>query len=341
MSRFLKVVVNIILLGAILVAASLLIPPVAGITTAIVDDETMDTNLALGSVTYAKPTPVSELALGDKILEKGSNSIHIYRLDAQGETVGNFTVTDVNETGSEAKQVELSESANKVLLTVPYIGYAALALQTTEGMIIIGLGVVFIIILFVLAEVWKRDEDADMPGYDIYRDEDEELTRRERRAIEKQEKRSEKQRRKEEKRRAKGFIDDDEEEDEEEELPVRRQQPERAKQKTPEPVPERTADPQGSLISSGDTVDIAEQLSKELSGMGSTPQTEATEQMAAAVQEAAAVVEEPVQKKPVELAIPVYSAEELLEKAEQAGDKPEVRKDEDTGVTFLDYSDIL
>lgn len=63
--------------------------------------------------------------------------------------------------------------------------------------------------------------------------------------------------------------------------------------------------------------------------------------MAAAVQEAAAVTDEPVRNKPVELAIPVYSAEELLKKAEQAGDKPEVKKDEDTGVTILDYSDIL
>lgn len=341
MSRFLKVVVNIILLGAILVAASLLIPPVAGITTAIVDDETMDTNLALGSVTYAKPTEVSELSLGDKILEKGNNSLHIYRLDTQGESAGSFTVTDVNETGGEAKQVELSESANKVVLTVPYIGYAALALQTTEGMIIIGLGVVFIIILFILAEVWKRDEDADMPGYDIYRDEDEEPTKRELKAMKKQEKRKEKQRRKEEKKRAKGFIDEDEEEDDEEEMPVRSRQPERPKKKVPDSEPEMSAEPEGSLMAGGDTVDIAEQLSKELSGMANAPQTEATEQMAAAVQEAAAVIDEPVQNKPVELAIPVYSAEELLEKAEQAGDKPEVKKDEDTGVTFLDYSDIL
>ena len=335
MSRFLKVVVNIILLGAILVAASLLVPPIAGITTAIVDDETMDTNLDLGSVTYAKPTPVEELAVGDRILEKGNNSIHIYRLDSAGETAGSYTVTDVNETSGETRQVELSESANKVLLTVPYIGYAALALQTTEGLIIIGLGVVFIIILFILAEVWKRDEDADMPGYDIYRDEDEELTKRELKALKKQERREEKKRRKAEKKRAKGFIDDDEEDGEEEELPVRRPQPEREK----EPEPQR--EPQGSLISSGDTVDIAEQLSKELGTMGSAPETGAKEQVAAAVQEAAAVTDEPVRNKPVELAIPVYSAEELLKKAEQAGDKPEVKKDEDTGVTILDYSDIL
>lgn len=339
MSRFLKVVVNIILLAAILVAASLLIPPVAGITTAIVDDETMDTNLDLGSVTYAKPTEVSELSLGDKILEKGNHSLHIYRLDTQGDTAGSFTVTDVNEPGGEAKQVELSESANKVILTVPYIGYAALALQTMEGMIIIGLGVVFIIILFILAEVWKRDEDADMPGYDIYRDEDEELTKRELKAMKKQEKRKEKQRRKEEKKRAKGFIDEEEDDEDEEETPVRVRQSDSPVKRVPDP--EMPEEPEDGLMSGGDTVDIAEQLSRELSGLGSAAQSEATEQMTAAVQEAAAVIDEPVQNKPIELAIPVYSAEELLEKAEQAGDKPEVKKDEDTGVTFLDYSDIL
>lgn len=338
MSRFLKVVVNIILLGAILVAASLLVPPIAGITTAIVDDETMETNLDLGSVTYARPTPVTELAIGDEILERGNKSIHIYRLDSAGETTGSYMVTDVNEAGGEQKQVELSENANKVLFTVPYIGYAALALQTTEGLIIIGLGIVFIIILFVLAEVWKREEDAELPGYDIYHEEGEELTKREQKALRKQERREEKMRRRAEKKRQKGFIDDEEDDEEEEELPVRRPQPAPAQRKQ-EPKPEQ--EPQGTLISNGDTVDIAEQLGRELAGMGSRPQEQAKEQVAAAVQEAAAVTDEPIRRKPAEFAIPVYSAEELLKKAEQAGDKPEVKKDEDTGVTILDYSDIL
>lgn len=38
MSRFLKTVVNIILLCAIVVAGGLLIPPFVGVTTVIVDD---------------------------------------------------------------------------------------------------------------------------------------------------------------------------------------------------------------------------------------------------------------------------------------------------------------
>ena len=45
--------------------------------------------------------------------------------------------------------------------------------------------------------------------------------------------------------------------------------------------------------------------------------------------------------KPVELAIPVHTAEELLKKAEEAGDHPQVIEDKENGVTILDYSDIL
>ena len=46
MSKFLKVIVNTILFLAIVVAGGLLIPPFAGVTTVIVDDTNMETNLA-------------------------------------------------------------------------------------------------------------------------------------------------------------------------------------------------------------------------------------------------------------------------------------------------------
>ncbi len=45
MSRFLKVIVNIILVCAILTAAALLIPPLVGVQTFVMDDMSMQTNL--------------------------------------------------------------------------------------------------------------------------------------------------------------------------------------------------------------------------------------------------------------------------------------------------------
>ena len=46
--RFPKTIVNVILFCAIVVAAGLLVPPFAGITTVMVDDVDMQTNLPQG-----------------------------------------------------------------------------------------------------------------------------------------------------------------------------------------------------------------------------------------------------------------------------------------------------
>ena len=68
MSKVLKTIVNVILFCAIVVAAGLLIPPFAGITTVMVDDVDMQTNLPQGSVAYAVEKDRSELKQGDKVL---------------------------------------------------------------------------------------------------------------------------------------------------------------------------------------------------------------------------------------------------------------------------------
>ena len=52
-------------------------------------------------------------------------------------------------------------------------------------------------------------------------------------------------------------------------------------------------------------------------------------------------VEEEVQTDERKLAMPLYTADELLAKAREKGENPRVVKDEKTGVTLLDYSDLL
>ena len=46
----------------------------------------------------------------------------------------------------------------KLSFVVPLIAYAAIAVQSKEGLILIGLGIVFLIILFILAELWRKDK---------------------------------------------------------------------------------------------------------------------------------------------------------------------------------------
>ena len=82
MSKVLKTIVNVILFCAIVVAAGLLIPPFAGITTVMVDDVDMQTNLPQGSVAYAVEKDRSELKQGDKVLISQEGRQYVYVVDS-------------------------------------------------------------------------------------------------------------------------------------------------------------------------------------------------------------------------------------------------------------------
>ena len=61
MSKFLKVIVNLVVLFSIVVAAALLVPPFAGIDTVMNDNTNTETNIPVGSVAYGKEIKVKEL----------------------------------------------------------------------------------------------------------------------------------------------------------------------------------------------------------------------------------------------------------------------------------------
>lgn len=47
------------------------------------------------------------------------------------------------------------------MVTVPLIGYLMAATESTEGIIVLALAVLFLIILYVIAELWKKPETLD------------------------------------------------------------------------------------------------------------------------------------------------------------------------------------
>jgi len=225
MSKFLKVIVNLVVLFSIVVAAALLVPPFTGIDTVMNDNTNTETNIPVGSVAYGKEIKVKELKKKDRIIYGEGSSTYVYEITDMDASAGAYEVKDPYSKSSEAEVVTLQKSVPKVAVVVPFIGYAAIALQSKEGLIVIGLGIVLLIILFILSELWQKDDDDDdeddeeEDNEDDEDDDEEEMSRKERRRLKKEEKR----RRKEEKRRLKEAEEDeeyeeDDDEDEEEEL---------------------------------------------------------------------------------------------------------------------------
>lgn len=421
MSKFLKAIVNIVLLVAILSAGALLIPPLLGVTTKV-SDGTGNTNLSRGSVTYATSAQATELEVGDRILQEDSNGSYIYTVSSIAADTSTYTVTD--EVSGNTTDLQLTGGVQKVALTVPVIGMLSLTLQSREGIIILGLCVAFLIILFILSEVWRKDddedededeeEDADEAEEDSDEEEEKPLSRKEKRRLKKEARRKAKE----------AEEEDDEEEDveEDEQKPVKESaetetEPEQDETLTAAAASEKAAETEedemiirdleeepeeSTVVDTGHLKAAPMQEEKEeiLEALGEaapkksveeeeaealerslaeavgellneeeneTPsadvtatakeetenkdnnieettetdseETEETEEIASA--ESEEPQEEPSEEEPIELAIPIHTAEELLKKAEEAGDHPEVIEDKETGVTILDYSDIL
>lgn len=406
MSKFLKVIVNLVVLFSIVVAAALLVPPFVGIDTVMNDNTNTETNIPVGSVAYGKEIKVKELKKKDRIIYSEGSSTYVYEITDMDASAGAYEVKDPYSKSGEAEVVTLQKSVPKVAVVVPFIGYAAIALQSKEGLIVIGLGIVLLIILFILSELWRKDDDEDDEEDDNEDDEDddeddeEEMSRKERRRLKKEEKR----RRKEEKRRLKEAEEDEEyEEDDDEEEEEELSRKERRRLKKEEKRRRKLA--KKGLLEDDDEeeesseTEIAEPVSldegqqhEELQGVDeamkeamssialgvsqvnasenseqeTVPETEPAKEAdiegtepempeeipAADVPEAAEDIQsenlfemqEEISDEPkVDVnAVPkMPSLEELLAKAEAAGEKPEVKKDKENEVTLLDYSDIL
>ena len=396
MSKFLKIIVNLVVIAAIAVAAALLVPPFAGVDTVMNDNTETDTNLPVGSVAYGRSTDAGDLEVGDRIIYSEGSSDYIYEITDMDASAGAYRVSDPYNRNSDEQNITIQKSVPRVVLVVPFIGYGAIALQSTEGLIVVGLGIVFLIILFILSEIWRKDRDEeeddeedeeDSQEEDEREDEEEEevLSRRERRRLKKEETRRRKMARK-------GIREEEEEEEETEEWLSEDQDFEEtvsrenfsteedldkaveeamssvaagvSKISEPEQVPDATiVMPDISSLDQENIPDeiqeVPEEIQQEEWDVPLSEETESLEEIAAEEEkpeeemeaEAEAQEEEEPEEIPETLeeersfnpeSVPnAPTIEELLAKAQAAGDTPEVKEDKDNQVTLLDYSDIL
>lgn len=346
MSKLLKVIVNTLLLLAILSAGALVIPPFVGITT-LVSDGMGNTNISRGAVTYAKKTDTSSVATGDKILVDDNSGKYIYTIQSLDTAAGTASVKNV--ISGDATEITVRETVSKVIVTIPVIGFLSMAAQSREGIMIIGLAILFLVILFILSEVWKRDEEEDEEDEDDEKA-SEELRSRKKAALEEKKKREEQEMT--EQLRAADQKTAEEEKQDEFEIPD-------LEEEGTEQVSFHTVDLQ-NLVRGEETeeipeaveeTEIVEEAAAEETAEEVTEETEETEsaepETVEEIEEFEETIEEPEEEpepepsEPIELAMPVYTAEELLQKAHAAGDDPKVIEDPATGITILDYSDIL
>lgn len=350
MSKLLKVIVNTLLLLAILSAGALVIPPFAGITT-LVSDGMGNTNISRGAVTYAKKTDTSSVATGDKILVDDNSGKYIYTIQSLDTVAGTASVKNV--ISGDTTEITVRATVSKVIVTIPVIGFLSMAAQSREGIMIIGLAILFLVILFILSEVWKRDEEEDEEEEEEDEDDEkasEELRSRKKAALE-EKKKQEEQEMTEQLRAADQKTAEEEKQDEFEIPDLEEEETEQVSFHTVDLQNLVRGEETEEISETVEETEIVEEAAAEETAEEVTEETEETEsaepETVEEIEKFEETIEEPEEEpepepsEPIELAMPVYTAEELLQKAHAAGDDPKVIEDPATGITILDYSDIL
>lgn len=216
MSKVLKFIVNLVVLLSIVVGAALLVPPLLGVDTVINDNSNIETNLPVGAVAYGKQVDTEKLNKGDKIIYMEGSAQYVYEIQDMDATAGAYKVKDVYNKNSDDESITLQDKVSKAVITIPFIGYAAIALQSKTGLMVVGAVIILLIILFILSEVLRRGDDDEEEDEEEYEEEDDDEDEEdepgywERRRLKKEEKRRQKEAEYEE--------DDDDDEEEEEEL---------------------------------------------------------------------------------------------------------------------------
>lgn len=375
MSKFLKFIVHFIVICTIICVVGLALPPFLGVTTEIMDDSSKDTNLPMGSVTYAIPVKTDEATVGDSILYQADSKAYRYMITEMDKETNIFKVIDSSDKNAEPVTVEVKNYIPKVVITIGYVGYLLVATESIEGLIILGLAVLFLVILYIVAELLKKEPQEDdydqadtEPGYVKSKKE----LKREEKAREKRYKEEERQIKKEERARRKGkeperkkiktggFVDEIYEDDLEPAQPKQQTVAQEATAATTEAhellkkeIAAATADepartettaqqaetiPQSSV--SGKTEVIVPKVKEQLRQKASVSNEGLADLNAVSETTAGSEQEEaPVEVK--RMVIPTWSAAQLAEAAKKQGDAPDIVRDDVTKVTLFDYSDII
>ena len=138
---------TIILIFLVVIGGLLLVPQLVGYKTFVIVSGSMEPNIPVGSLVYAKEVPFDEIQVDDIVSYQVSSSTtvthRVVEINQDGQEV--ITKGDANDV-VDASPVSYSQIIGKVVFSIPILGSISLYMRSTIGIISI-IGLLFILFL--------------------------------------------------------------------------------------------------------------------------------------------------------------------------------------------------
>lgn len=153
---------TILLIVLLLVAVALIAPPMLGYQSMAVLSGSMEPNIAVGAIVYAKEVEPSELKVGDIITYRLSGDTRVTHRIKEIDTTQQCFITkgDANEV-ADATPVAFEQVIGKVDFYLPLLGYMSIYIKTPLGIVAI-CGVLFLMLLLnFLPDLFVDEKKSD------------------------------------------------------------------------------------------------------------------------------------------------------------------------------------
>lgn len=159
LKKICNILMGIIILFLVVIAGILFVPRILGYESFAVVSGSMEPNISVGSIVFAKEESFDELKVGDVIsfrLSDQANATH--RIVAIDQEKQQFTTKGDANNAEDKNPVEYKSVIGKVNFTIPLLGFISVYIKTPLG-IAVGCGLVFIIILLnFLPDIFEKKE---------------------------------------------------------------------------------------------------------------------------------------------------------------------------------------
>ncbi len=163
--KFLKTIINTILIIEVLVIVILFIPKLFKIQVYVVTSGSMEPKYPTGSIIYVKETNPNDIKPGDAITFylNGSNIIathEVYEIDKDNYEFRTQGINNKDENGNiihDASPVKYSSLIGKPVLCIKKLGYASQFITSSLGKIILISLTIFIILIDLILDKFNLE----------------------------------------------------------------------------------------------------------------------------------------------------------------------------------------
>lgn len=152
-----KILNNIIICLLIIFAVIMFVPKIIGWQNLAVLSGSMEPNIPVGAMVIVRDIDPSELKKGDVITFQMNESTYvthrIVSIDKESQQI--ITKGDANDV-VDGTPVNYSNVIGKLFLTIPYLGYFSISMQSLRGVILLIVVILILILLNLLPDLFDK-----------------------------------------------------------------------------------------------------------------------------------------------------------------------------------------